>query len=54
METCEFCGKMIDYVNRDCDGVQTLTPDPYQEEINGDNTEVWLCPGAYYESSMDI
>ncbi len=29
-------------------------PDPYQSEIHGDDTPVWLCEDCYYELCMDI
>lgn len=43
MGTCS-CGKKTDYFG----------PDPYQSEINGDETPYWICDGCYIESSMDI
>ena len=32
----------------------TLGPDPYAEEINGDNTEVWECQRCRDSSLEDI
>ena len=29
-------------------------PDPYQSEINDDETEVWECASCREESAMDI
>ena len=32
----------------------TKGPDPYQSEINGDETEVWECENCRDDSAMDI
>lgn len=37
-----------------CSGIATYGPDPFQEEINGDSTPVWLCEGVRIGSAMDI
>lgn len=37
-----------------CDGVQTLGPDPFAEEIHGDHSDYLMCDGARWESAMDI
>lgn len=37
-----------------CDGVMSMAPDPFAEEIHGDFTEYWDCEGNRYESSMEI
>lgn len=37
-----------------CDGVATLAPDPYAEEIEGDSTSKWMTECDRYESAMDI
>lgn len=29
-------------------------PNPFQEEINGDSTNVWLCADCHHEALMDI
>jgi len=31
-----------------------FAPDPYQEEINGDNRKVWECEACRFESAMAI
>lgn len=30
------------------------TSDPFQEEIRGDFTKMWLCDDCYYNNFMDI
>ena len=32
----------------------TFGPDPYQSEINDDDTPVWMCDTCREESAMDI
>ena len=32
----------------------TKAPDPYNAEINEDETEVWECENCRYESAQDI
>ena len=32
----------------------TCGPDPFMDEIHGDDTPVWLCERCRYESAMDI
>lgn len=46
---CKLCE-----IHPECNGVVTLGPDPFQQEINDDHTEVWMCAGERYESAMDI
>ncbi len=36
------------------DNSVTFGPDPYQSDINDDDTEVWECENCRYESAMDI
>lgn len=43
---CEFCG-------RD-DVPTTLIADPFAEEINGDDTEHWICDDCYQASCWEI
>jgi len=38
----------------DCEGEVTFEPDPFAEEINGDDTPVWMCEHHRHESAMDI
>lgn len=42
-ETCEIISKDV-----------TFAPNPFQEEIYGDHTNVWMCSICRYESSQDI
>lgn len=52
METrCEYCGGRVPL---DCDGVQVLGPDPFQEEIRGDYSDYLLCEGERHQSAMEI
>lgn len=37
-----------------CGGPVEFAPDPYQSEINDDDTPVWMCENHRYESSQDI
>lgn len=37
-----------------CNGVDTLGPDPFAEEIHDDSTEYWMCEGERRASAMDI
>jgi len=37
-----------------CEGEYIFGPDPYNWEINDDETPVWLCARHYHESGMDI
>ena len=32
----------------------TFTSDPFQSEINGDDTEMFICAECYHDSLMDI
>jgi len=42
---CEVCGTTEDV---------SFAPNPYQSDINGDDTEVWMCGNCRHESAMDI
>ena len=46
---CVICGKSNTKEN-----LVTKDPDPYNEEINGDSTEVWECAHCRQESSGDV
>jgi len=37
-----------------CDGVQTWGPDPFAEEIHGDDSDYLMCDGERWNSAMDI
>jgi hypothetical protein len=43
---CEGCG------NAEVEAV--LAPDPFNLEIHGDYTEVWLCESCRYERARDV
>jgi hypothetical protein len=43
---CPDCGN--------ADANITFGPDPYNEDINGDSTPVWMCAACRYNSAMDI
>lgn len=45
---CSFCGR------EDCDGVQFMQPDPYQVEVEGNDTPYLMCAGMAYDSAQDI
>jgi hypothetical protein len=47
---CPHCGGGI----LECDGIQTMGPDPFAEEIHGDSTNYLMCEGARHNSAMDI
>lgn len=47
---CSYCGGGI----LECDGIQTMGPDPYAQEIHGDNTEMLMCEGQRSISADDI
>lgn len=38
----------------ECDGVATLAPSPYAEELYGDATPEWMCECQRYEAAMDV
>jgi hypothetical protein len=38
----------------DCDGVERLVVDPYNQEVWGVTEKVWLCDGAYQKSCDEI
>lgn len=44
-DTCERCGSTYRV---------TFEPDPYQHDINGDDTPVWECARCRSESAADI
>lgn len=37
-----------------CTGVEDLRPDPYLEEVYGDEGEVWICPGRWMARKDDV
>lgn len=37
-----------------CGGVKYWAPDPYAEEIGGDDSDYFECDGERYDSAMDI
>lgn len=45
---CDNCGGFFDL---DC---IRWGPDPFAEEIRGDDTPLWLCDDCYHESCMEI
>ena len=45
---CISCGEMFLYED------MIFGPDPFDSEINDDDTEVWLCESCHHESGMDI
>jgi len=47
-EVCENCGEK--FWKKDL----VFGPAPYDSEINGDYTSVWLCDDCYDNSCMDI
>lgn len=58
---CEHCGMKVlplSELIRDswagCDGVLTLQPDPFMEDVWDDPTPVWLCHGQYQSRADDI
>ncbi len=55
---CKFCGYNIgepySKYGGFCDGVRTLGPDPFLEEIRGDDTEYMMCSGERHDSAMEI
>ena len=42
---CECCGSTINV---------TFSPDPYEQEINGDDTDVWECEACLRRNAEDI
>ena len=42
---CENCESLFEV---------TFAPDPYSQEINGDNTDHWLCSTCRQSSADDI
>jgi hypothetical protein len=47
-DVCEFCS------DKECDGIQTWGSDPYASEINGDDTDYFMCEGQRWESAQEI
>jgi hypothetical protein len=50
VQACNNCGK--NFVVED--GNIAFREDPYNSEINGNHTEMWLCDDCYSESCDDI
>jgi len=63
-EVCENCRKSLVpsegkwdrewYSEIECDGILTLGPDPFAEEIHDDHSDYLMCDGERHESAMDI
>lgn len=55
---CECCGRKIGIFSYGddefCDGILTLGPNPFAQEIHGDNSDYWMCERSRYDSAMDI
>ena len=51
-----FDGNADTQVCCDCGGTENLEygPDPFAEEIGGNETPVWECSACRHESAMDI
>ena len=47
-EVCCECGVGSEQADLSYD------PDPYQEEMNGNDTPVWMCSECRYESAMEL
>lgn len=47
-DQCEYCGEYLDREEL------IYGPDPYAQEINGDETERVLCSSCYRQSAEDI
>lgn len=49
-------GDCIDpsYGNPWCSGEATLAPNPYAEDVHGDDTPVWMCAGAREGAAADV
>lgn len=45
---CNACGKMFDEADL------YWGPDPFQSEINDDDTPMWLCDDCYQASADEI
>ena len=37
-----------------CEGPVTFGPDPYEQDVNGDDTPVWLCQRHADDRAMEI
>lgn len=42
------------YGNPWCNGIGEWGPNPFNEEIYGDSTPVWMCAGARVGAAQDI
>jgi hypothetical protein len=58
---CSYCnyvlvkeGESFSTSDGYCNGIQAMREDPFASEIRGDYSPYLLCPGAAYESAMDI
>lgn len=40
--------------NMECSAIVTLAPDPFEEEIYGNSTEVWMCEVHRNERARDV
>jgi hypothetical protein len=45
---CIFSGR------DDCEGQLLYGPDPYEQDVNGDETPVWLCQRHADDQAMEI
>lgn len=50
----EFEGRCIFADRNDCEGVVVYAPDPYEQDVNGDETPVWLCQRHADDQAMEI
>jgi hypothetical protein len=51
LHECQSCHK---WATEHEENPVTFDSDPYDDEINGNTTEVWECENCRHESSMDI
>ena len=51
MHKCEDCDHWATDVD---ENPVTFGPDPFNDEINDDQTPFWMCENCRYESGMDI
>lgn len=53
-----FCGGIYDvrkdWKDRSDENMIVWQTDPFEEEIRGDYTKMWLCENCAYEYAMDI
>ncbi len=47
-------GECVDAGSGSCGGEVTFAPDPFAEEIWGNETPVWMCAEHRYASAQDI